>query len=150
MAEVEAGTQDTFERFRKKKRDRSTVPQRNTSLVDPPAFEATVLGGAVSADDSPQADSAGLIESLRAEIQNSPEIAPTRNIRIEQQTLDGLKRVCGAHKITIDNFFDAAFELCEEDQVLMDMVIEKAKQRYAARKAIANKRKILTELEKTR
>jgi hypothetical protein len=139
-------TQQTIDRFRNRKRP--TV-QRDISLAESLDQESGLDPTAENPPTS-QADSsgAGIIELLRAEIAQAPALAPTRNIRIEQQTLEGLELICREQKITIDNFLDSVFEICQADSKLMGKVVAMAQKKYKARKEIARKRRTLTELEK--
>lgn len=141
-----ADTKKTLDRFRKKNRPSVSRDASLANSNDSKESTTELISHQEDQVDGLAADS--LVQKLILEIEEAPALAPTRNLRIEQETLDGLSQWCKEHKITIDNFVDAAYSLCQSNEKFKQKVLDNAQDRYQYRKAIARKKRTLTEIQR--
>ncbi|MBP5978023.1 hypothetical protein HW132_36355 [Brasilonema sp. CT11] len=82
------------------------------------------------------------------EIQPDSPQTVRRTIRLEEEIDGKLEGLCNKQKITRDNFIEAAFVVCSQNEELMQEVLKEAKQRYQHRKHLGEQRKFQTMAKK--
>jgi hypothetical protein len=71
-----------------------------------------------------------------------------RTIRLEEEIDSKSEGFCNTQKITKDNFIEAAFVVCSQNDELMQEILKEAKQRYHHRKQLGEQRKFQTMAKK--
>lgn len=83
--------------------------------------------------------------NLSTELASFPPIADKKvGVRLEEDVLAELEVICKKHKITIETFLEAAFNVCQQDSSAMNAAIGDAQTRLARRKRAGTIRSILT------
>lgn len=146
---------DVFARL-KKKGTRPTVPARDTSLVNKESTE--VLNDEItkiSHSENDKSQGSPIVEATkdntnvsRQEQQTDVPQTVRRTIRLEEEVDTQLDILCNTKKITRDNFIEAAFLVCSQNEELMQKILEEAKQRYQHRKQLGEQRKFQTMAKK--
>jgi len=146
---------DVFDRL-KKKGARPTVPARDTSLVKNENTEIlndemTKVSHSVNTKEKNPFNADVIEDNIsisRQELQRDLPPTVRRTIRLEEEIDSKLDALCNTQKITRDNFMEAAFIICSENEELMREVLKEAKQRYQHRKQLGEQRKFQTMAKK--
>ena len=145
-------------------KSRSQRPKvaRDTSLTSPvqasQALEAVAMESSIRAVDEP----AHLQESLK-EIDEKPwvetpsledqlaqliQVAPRRNIRLEENLDKEIERFVQDQDLTIDTLLEACYLILQEDSELQARVVSQASERLAERKEAGKLRRIYSQMQK--
>jgi predicted transcriptional regulator len=146
---------DVFDRL-KKKGARPTVPARDTSLVKKENTEIlndeiTEISHSVNTKEQNPVNADVIEDSTSVspqELQRDLPQTVRRTIRLEEEVDSKLDTLCNTQKITRDNFIEAAFMVCSQNEELMQEVLKEAKQRYQQRKQLGEQRKFQTMVKK--
>lgn len=130
---------DVFDKLKKKK-ERPTVPTRDTALVKK-------QGGEVKEEDVKSGHVINDKPSSKEQIEPTMQTV-RRAIYLEENIDTELNSVCTTEKIIRDNFIEAAYIACSENPELMQTVLQEAKRRYQQRKKIGEIKRIQTLLRK--
>jgi hypothetical protein len=145
---------DVFDRLKNKARP--TVPARDTSLAKKENTEElndtiTEISHSSNTKEGNEVINEVLKDStttFRQEQQADVPQTVRRTIRLEEDIDSKLDAFCTAKKITRDNFIEAAFVVCSQNEELMQEILEEAKQRYQHRKQLGEQRKFQTMAKK--
>ncbi|MGI2909599.1 hypothetical protein [Tolypothrix sp. VBCCA 56010] len=145
---------DVFDRLKNKARP--TVPARDTSLAKKENSETLndkmTESSHLSNMREQDADHGEVLkDGSTAPRQEQPTDSPQtirRTIRLEEDTDSKLEAFCNTQKITRDNFIEAAFVVCSQNEKLMQEILKEAKQRYQHRKQLGEQRKFQTMAKK--
>lgn len=140
-----------FDRL-KKKAERPTVPPRNTSLTKSTNAqlqndEINKFSHSEPADNNTSPANTSVSNEQTAPKEEVPPKLPEtvrRTIRLETEIDSQLDTFCNKHKITRDNFMEAAFAICISDEVMRDKMLKEAQKRYQERKRAGEQRKYQT------
>ncbi|MGI2906144.1 hypothetical protein [Tolypothrix sp. VBCCA 56010] len=144
---------DVFDRLKNKARP--TVPARDTSLAkkeNPEKLNDEITKSSHSINEEEKnlpipettKDNASIIpQEQQADLPQTVR----RTIRLDEDIDTKLDTFCNTEKITRDNFIEAAFLACSQNQELMQEILKEAKKRYHQRKQLGEQRKFKT-LEK--
>lgn len=145
---------DVFDRLKNK--SRPTVPNRDKSLTKDENTkilndQMTEVSHSVNEERQSEETNKVIKEDTTNSSQNKqPDLPQTirRTIRLEEDIDSQLEAFCNTQKITRDNFIEAAFIVCSQNEELMQEVLKEAKQRYQHRKHLGEQRKFQTMAKK--
>lgn len=126
-------------------RNRNQRPsvKRNTSLESQVSSEAS-SSNQVSANEEQLPTQA---EQLKKKLEAYPQIAPRRNIRLEESINQRIQQFCQEENVSIETFLEACFLACEQDLKLRQMITEEAKRRIEHRKQAGKLRRLYSQLQ---
>lgn len=150
-------------RLREKNRQRSSVPQRDDSLIANKSKKLDNLDNSVRQEnqEGEQQPSSTPIESkqqapgedntlsnLKAELAQYPETNRHSAIVLEKKLDVELTRYCKEQGITVETFLEAAWTIIHPNQELLQQVTDEAQTRYKSRKEAGRLRRLITMLSK--
>lgn len=116
-------------------RRRASVPPRDTSLVKrvrEPESEANPVTHTPVAATRARATEP---------VPQQPQQLIASTIRLEVEIEQGLKTLCSSERITKETFLEAAFQVCQENEEILDLVLAAARVRREARKQVGLQRR---------
>lgn len=131
----------------KKKRTRTTVPER----VDPLIPQTDTPDGNVkveSNEDSQTIETNSVdraIAELNKELDSYPPTTRRSAIVIESKIERELKNFCDDHKITVEVFLEAAWQITKDSETINE-IIDEAQIRYRNRKEVGRLKRLITQL----
>lgn len=145
-------------------KSRSQRPKvaRDTSLIssaqDSQAFEAVAMELSPPAADEPAhlqeppkvtAEKPGVeTPSLEDQLAQLIQVAPRRNIRLEENLDKEIERFVQDQDLTIDTLLEACYLILQEDSELQARVVSQASERLAERKEAGKLRRIYSQMQK--
>ncbi len=138
--------------FLRQRRNRKTVPERDTSLVKSttPDFTKTPVVEENSSIDLASKEKINhgtdLVSVIEAELNTLPVIARRSNIRVDEAVLEKAEQDFKRAKITLETFFEAAYSLAEQDPELKQKIFEEARRRKKERDRAGQLRRDLARL----
>ena len=147
-------------------KSRSQRPKvaRDTSLASPgqdsQALESVEMAPSPSAAaepahlQEPPQSAAGLpgvaTPSLKDQLAQLIQVAPRRNIRLEETLDKEIERFVQDQDLTIETLLEACYLILQEDSELQARVVSQASERLAERKEAGKLRRIYSQMQKLR
>ncbi len=147
-------------RLREKNRQRSSVPQRDDSLI---GEESKKLDNSIQKDNQKQEQQKtstpteskqqapgedNTLSNLKAELAQYPETNRHSAIVLEKKLDIELTRYCKEQGITVETFLEAAWTIASANPELLQQVKNEAQIRYKSRKEAGRLRRLITMLSK--
>lgn len=132
-----------------------TSPAQGSQAVDSVEME---LSPAVAAEpvhlQKPPKATAGLsgveTPSLEDQLTQLIQVAPRRNIRLEENLDKEIERFVQDQDLTIETLLEACYLILQEDSELKTRVVSQASERLAERKEAGKLRRIYSQMQKLR
>ena len=147
-------------RLREKNRQRSSVPQRDDSLIVSESNSDDNSIKQENKEEEPQPTSTPIeskqqaptedntLANLKAELAQYPETNRHSAIVLEKKLDIELTRYCKEQGITVETFLEAAWTITSDNLELLRQVTNEAQIRYKSRKEAGRLRRLITMLSK--
>jgi len=126
MAQQQNPTPDANSRL--KARLRPSVPPRKTSLI-----RSSADSGGVEEQHTEQSEEASMRPKTVVATEKPSKLV-SFTLRVDEAVGKGLKSLCSEENITKETFLEAVYQVCSEDEQIMQQVLEIAKARRQQRK----------------
>lgn len=141
---------DMLERI-KSRSQRPTV-QRDTSLTgqESQPTERASFPDIRPEPPEPEQPDTPLISpmDLEAQLERLPQVAPRRNIRLEESLDNAIQAFCNQENVTIETFLEACYLACDRDPELKQAILKETAERLQQRKEAGKLRRLHSQLQK--